>query len=426
MRDRRNGKSTALNAPRADKRPIAYITDMQFSSALHFVPNESVIAGMNKAARDNTVWLDFYDGTHDLKHWYRAKHYRSYAGFIGTIGGTFKARENVWRQLSRDVPCVRCMTPMDEPGPYVGVDEHAGMELAVKHLYDEGHRRIGFAAIGTAAYHEARKSGFIAAMQRYGMEAREAWMYDYTATAEELTATDYVKRMSTIAKLLAKQLAVKKMSVQAIVCPDDILARCFADEVRRLGMRVPHDIAITGFNDDGEFRDDAKAITSIHQDWTRIGYESVQLLVELIAQKRRPTDAAAVRLIPPKIAVRRSSLKSSLGIMHDGTFRDRVYEYIKANYTDSAAIRRMHEVFGLSKDHFSDRFKRAFGRSYTDIVTDYRLTIAAEKLRFAAHPITELYRACGFGTHQHFSALFKRVYDMTPSEYREKHLCVKE
>jgi AraC-like DNA-binding protein len=147
--------------------------------------------------------------------------------------------------------------------------------------------------------------------------------------------------------------------------------------------------------------------------------ESVALLMESLEHKK-PAGPRQI-LIPPELVVRRSSLKRSLGTMHDGAFRERAYEYIEAHFADTRAMRRIHDSFGLGREHFQTRFKRAFGRSMVDLLGAYRLAKAAQRLRYGNEPIIEIYLECGFGTHQHFISMFRRSYGVTPSAFRARH-----
>lgn len=398
----------------AHARSIAYITDMVLATEIHFMPHERLIFGMNDAARKAGRWIDFVDGSVDLRAWVRTKKHLEYGGFIGTISGS-PAREAAWATLDRTFPCVRCMTPSPSARRYVGIDEGAGMDLLVQHLHSEGFRRIGYCALGDDSYHRDRRDAFLAAVKVRGLPWDDRWLYSFNP-AREAPADDHQIQLARIAGKVARQLVKEKPGLEAMVCPDDLLARLLEAEVRRAGMRVPHDLALTGFDDQGDFMPEARGITSVHQDWRRIGSESVHLLVECLDRKKRPEPRTI--LIPPELVVRRSSLKRSLGTLHDGAFRERAYEYLEAHFADVRAMRRIHEAFGLGREHFQTRFRRAFGRSMLDLVGSYRLSKAAERLKYGTAPIIDIYLECGFGTHQHFISMFRRAYGVTPSVFR--------
>lgn len=421
-----------MQAEQNDRKPIAYITNTPFDVALHYVPTEELISGMNKAARGAGVWIYFYDKAFDLPVWYNAGMYRSFAGLIFTITDESVVWKMHCRRLSKVMPCVRCKIPAAEKSAYVGVDEAAGIDVIVKHLADEGHNRIGFMTSDNLEYTVARRKAFLAAMKRYGLSFAPEWMYEFrteeasTASTKKplahirnSSAVDFLTRYRDSAIECAAIVARQKKRPEALVCTHDLLAFNLIEALKRHSIRVPHDIAITGFNDDAAFDVRFNSLTSVHQDYLRIGHESVSLLLEMIRTPRR--NSHPVRLIPPTIVIRRSSLKRSLGLKHDDAFRARVYDYLKSYYADTKAIHHMHEIFGISRDHFSKRFKRAYSRTVTDVVNEYRLSIAADLLKYSDTSITDIYLNCGFDSHQHFSTMFKRAYTMVPTAYRAAH-----
>lgn len=75
---------------------------------------------------------------------------------------------------------------------------------------------------------------------------------------------------------------------------------------------------------------------------------------------------------------------------------------------------------GMSRSGFSQRFKNIVGVPPLTYLTDYRLRIAARHLRLQQGSIAQISEMVGYSSSSTFSQAFKRVYGMSPSEYRHQ------
>jgi LacI family transcriptional regulator len=91
----------------------------------------------------------------------------------------------------------------------------------------------------------------------------------------------------------------------ALVCASDEMAIGAIQAIEDAGLRVPHDISVTGFDDLQLEAFQNAALTSVHQPLERIGREAATLLLEQIAGKK-----PRCVLIYPDLVVRSSSAKS--------------------------------------------------------------------------------------------------------------------
>jgi DNA-binding LacI/PurR family transcriptional regulator len=81
---------------------------------------------------------------------------------------------------------------------------------------------------------------------------------------------------------------------QAILCSNDGTAIKLQETLRRCGMRVPHDIAVAGFDNLSYLAQIRVPLTSVSQPTDRISREAVRLMLERKANRNRP--ARTVRL----------------------------------------------------------------------------------------------------------------------------------
>lgn len=102
------------------------------------------------------------------------------------------------------------------------------------------------------------------------------------------------------------------------------------------------------------------------------------------------------------------------------TFMDmnRSIEYIEEHLKDEIKLDNLAELSFFSKYHFHRLFKAATGKSLMEYVRERRLTQAAYELAFSSKTITQIALSHSFNSNDAFDKAFRRVYGITPSEYR--------
>ena len=72
----------------------------------------------------------------------------------------------------------------------------------------------------------------------------------------------------------------------------------------------------------------------------------------------------------------------------------------------------------MSEDHFIRRFRAAVGKTPARYLTERRITIAAQQLRFTTRSIESIAEQTGFGNRFYFTRVFARELGITPARYR--------
>jgi len=90
---------------------------------------------------------------------------------------------------------------------------------------------------------------------------------------------------------------------QAIVCGNDEMAVGALDVLTRLRLRVPGDVAITGFDDLSVARRMRPPLTTVAQPMREIGAAAVRAVLARLAE---PAAARTAAVLPTRLAVRRS------------------------------------------------------------------------------------------------------------------------
>jgi AraC-like DNA-binding protein len=97
----------------------------------------------------------------------------------------------------------------------------------------------------------------------------------------------------------------------------------------------------------------------------------------------------------------------------------RLQDYIESEYDGNTSVDGAAELLALTRTSFCRYVKRMTGRTFTELVNDYRLTVAAMMLRDSSPPVSTVAADVGFGSLSHFNSRFKSRFGKTPTEYRD-------
>lgn len=99
---------------------------------------------------------------------------------------------------------------------------------------------------------------------------------------------------------------------------------------------------------------------------------------------------------------------------------ERMVEYISSHYRDSVSLSEIAEKLFMSESSASRLFKREIGMNFVEYVNTVRLRYAVEDLLYSQKSITEISEDCGFSTPSSFNKLFKKMYNCSPTQYKER------
>lgn len=204
------------------------------------------------------------------------------------------SEEQLQRMADADVPVV---TVGLRTGAFssLTVDNLRGVRLATEHLVGLGHTRIGFIGGHQPEPFDfpiplLRRQGFEEAMQARGLPVQEAWMAD-----AELTPAGGVAAMTRIMHADERPTGVVAMA--------DEMAIGAMQVAHDLGLDVPEDLSIVGFDD----HDLAEylGLTTVRQDVPAQGRAAAGWILEAVAA----ADGRRLHheVLPTRLVVRRST-----------------------------------------------------------------------------------------------------------------------
>ncbi|MGH2869644.1 MAG: LacI family DNA-binding transcriptional regulator [Solirubrobacteraceae bacterium] len=161
--------------------------------------------------------------------------------------------------------------------PAVTVNDRQGIALAVDHVVQLGHGRIGHVAgpqnVSTG---HRRHLGFQEAMAHHGLDAPKSQI----SFSRAFTETDGARACA--------QLLDRSPQVTAIVAANDRLAIGCYDALEAHGLHCPEDISITGFNDMPFIDRLRPPLTSVRVPQREIGTVAAGLLLGQLSDEAPP------------------------------------------------------------------------------------------------------------------------------------------
>jgi LacI family transcriptional regulator len=204
-------------------------------------------------------------------------------------------------QIHRDVVNSGTPTVAVAPGHQspdmatIRIDNEAAAREITEHLLSLGHRRFGFIkGHPNQTVSEQRLNGFLAALADAGISN--------DAIHVEQGYFTYRSGLEAAEKILAAN-----PQPTAIFAANDDMAAATAALVHRLGLDVPTDISIVGFDDTPMAAAVWPALTTIHQPVADMARAAVDLVLDEIRRKRLGTGAPKQLLHPYTLIVRESS-----------------------------------------------------------------------------------------------------------------------
>tara|TARA_R110000787_G_scaffold50228_17_gene119988 strand:+ start:1775 stop:2827 length:1053 start_codon:yes stop_codon:yes gene_type:complete len=169
-------------------------------------------------------------------------------------------------------------------------DDRLGGYLATRHLLDLGHRRIGLiAGPSYASSSRGRVEGYKKAMAEIGVDIDPAWIIESSFGMDSGAEA-------------AEKLMGLDPTPTAVFAVNDNTAIGALSTLARLGLSVPGDVSLVGYNDIPIVSHLPTPLTSVHVPFGQIAAAAIELL------ETRPTDALKrIRIAMPTLIPRRST-----------------------------------------------------------------------------------------------------------------------
>ena len=188
------------------------------------------------------------------------------------------------------LPDQRLMEPHTGPAEpaLILTDDARGVEAIVDHLVETGRRDIAYVGSGGLVSSTVRREAVERALKKHGI----THLLDRYPSPDDGWQTP-----GPIAALIAADLP------EALICYDDMLALALMDALRALGISVPDDVAVVGFDGIPFAEMSNPRLTTVVTPLTELGRLAASSLIEAIRSGRLPEAV----VLPVELVVREST-----------------------------------------------------------------------------------------------------------------------
>uniref|UniRef100_UPI00403F024C LacI family DNA-binding transcriptional regulator n=1 Tax=Candidatus Enterococcus willemsii TaxID=1857215 RepID=UPI00403F024C len=178
--------------------------------------------------------------------------------------------------------------------PTISLDQEYGAYIATKYLLEKGYRKIAYCTGGAFdefAKGKERNAGFERALSEYELALNRKWLYTNQHTIAD-------------GQNLAHKVHELKEKPDAIFTGSDEIAAGFISEANRLGIQIPEEIAVIGFDNQVTASLTVPSITTVHQPIAELGQQTINLMFNILENKTYTIDDEKLKM---KMVIRESA-----------------------------------------------------------------------------------------------------------------------
>lgn len=273
--------------PRADTKQIIILTAGAETPA-------DYLAGLSRAAVQLNIALHFHFADRSLCEHLMEPQNLPPALRDELISGVilvYRWPQSVVAALTRKLPAVSIVhTYPDSPVDVVGIDHVGGMFSLVKHLKASGRERMGFLGLNAGtSWSRSRFASYLEARMALGLPE----------TMDHVIGLDLSHPLEEeIPKVMDRVLKSINQGVRAWLCADDFIGYMLGKELLARGVRIPDDVAVTGFHRHPNVRHgNLPQLTSTDVESELIGFKALQVLAR---RMEHPEAAPHLELVPAR------------------------------------------------------------------------------------------------------------------------------
>lgn len=94
---------------------------------------------------------------------------------------------------------------------------------------------------------------------------------------------------------------------------------------------------------------------------------------------------------------------------------------IEEHFNENITVSQLAQLGHMSDSNFNRIFKKETAQTPIEYLIEIRVQKSKTLLRRKDIPITEIAMRCGFGSSAHFASSFKRIMNISASEYRDSY-----
>jgi len=293
--------------------------------------------------------------------------------------------------------------------PWITSDNAAVARMAAEHFLNQGYTNFAYCGFRKTPFNPwSRMRG-----ETFGsiIKAQGHFFSEYQSRHQT------ARRWEAVQARLCKWLETLPLPIGLFTC-NDARARHVLEACRRLGLRVPRDVAILGVDNDELMCDIATpTLSSISLGTDRVGFEAASLLDDLISGVDVPEERLQRTIEPSGIITRESTSR----LATSDTIVAAAVDFIRSNIDAGVQVMDVAKHVKLSRSTLDNRFKSELNRTVHDEIEIVRLERIKELLLTTNFTLSEISDQTGFTTVQYMATVFRRMTGQTPGSFRKKH-----
>lgn len=301
--------------------------------------------------------------------------------------------------------------------PYVATDNYAVVEMAFEHLKKKGIEKFAFYGLPQSYVHgwaHERKKAFLQIVEKSGYSSSvylgneispQTWQYDMNRLS------DWLQRLP---------------AGTGIIAVTDARARHVLQACDHLNLMVPDHLSVIGIDNEELARYLTRvSLSSVGQGCKSMGHKAAKMLHNLLekksAQMNQEPPCKVVKharvLVPPTQVYERQS--TDFQALKD-PYVIQAMHYIRQHACRGIKVEQVLSYVGISRSNMEARFKEERGHSIHQELHESKLNRAGNLLVSTELPILEIADLCGYPSLQYMYTIFKKTYNKTPKEFRER------
>jgi LacI family transcriptional regulator len=319
-------------------------------------------------------------------------------------------RSMMYEALERGIPTI-CLGEDNPPEAHtISNNDALSAVMAADHLLARNFRHFAFVGIKGFVWSDIRRETFTRRVQEAGFEVE---------ILEPAKKTQNLTRWDQISHDLHDWLQGLPKPVGIMACYD-VMARAVIDVCHETHLPVPEKVAVIGVDNDEILCEVSQPrLTSVALDTTRIGFEAAVMLDRLI----RGEDTSEHVVIPPSGIITRGSTDTlAIEDPHVAT----ALAYIRRRACDGIEAGDVVKQVPLSRRTIERRFRDQAGQSILGEIHKVRLHRMKRFLTETDLKLDAIAHRCGFSHTPYMAAQFRKHFNMTPGEFRQKARAAKQ
>ena len=362
-----------------------------------------VICGISRYILSHNEWTVFFEDRGLLERlplWINNWH------GDGIIARSVDARVHNLLQ-AKGIPMVELLGDGKTVFPDVTCNDQIVGEMAAKHFHERGFLNYAFFSSENCYWAVRRRQAFEETVREYGCHCHV--FPSAKKVSKGYASPELLKKPIQIITQWLRQLP-KPVGLFAAT---DMYAVYVLEACQEAGFRVPEDVAVLGADNDVLLCSiTTPKLSSINLNGYQIGYQASVILDQKMSGKK--IESPMVLLPPGRIIERQSS--DHYTIEDPDVLAALIY--IRENAASNISVVNVADYTALSRRTLERRFLTLLHRTPNDEIVRVRLQLAVSLLLETEFSVTSISNKTGFSSPEYFIRVFRRVYRMTPNQFR--------